>query len=161
MICDKCKFNEAKLKYNQNINGQEKEYNLCYSCFEKISHNITFESMFKDFFESFLSCEISNNIENEYKCEFCGNTFKNFKNTGKMGCQNCYTIFKDELTPFLKNIQLSNEHIGKFPTKLDRNFRIKKEVSILREKLNNAVKNEEYELAAKLRDEIRDIEGGN
>ena len=100
-------------------------------------------------------------------------TYNDFVNTGRLGCIHCYDIFSDRLDPILKNIQGSNRHIGRKGKVLDssivENMEKQKEkvekqnkevnkIETLKRELKQAIKEERYEDAAKLRDEINGLE---
>ena len=107
------------------------------------------------------------------KCDNCGYTFEDIAHTGKVGCANCYDVFQDRLEPIIRRIQSSNHHVGRLGKIIDKKIdekqhkanRTNKEVTpeekleILKEDLKQAIKEERYEDAAKLRDEIKKIEG--
>lgn len=174
MKCQNCGENEANVKYTQIINGDKKEMFVCEKCAknlgisdENFSIPIDFSSFFGDFIEEF---EDNNFIpligENkELKCKECNTTYNEFLNTGKFGCANCYTTFKDKIDGILKRIQGSNKYIGKQITNTSENHiknikiqNAKKEedkISKLKKDLKQAIKEERYEDAAKIRDEIK------
>lgn len=158
MICDNCKINNATLNYKQIVNGQKLEYNLCSNCAKKFEKDLLFSNMFKDFFISFENNNF-NSSKNILKCEKCGNTLNNIKNTGKMGCDNCYKVFKNNIFPIIKNFQFDNVHIGK-GTKYNKENKIQNELKDLKLKLKQAIELENYELAITLRDKIKELEGG-
>ena len=87
-------------------------------------------------------------------CPCCGATFKDFTKTGKAGCSECYNIFRDELSDTIMRIHSGNKHIGRAP----KSFRTRMEKEEKLVKLNNeleaAVKNQAFEEAARIRDEI-------
>ena len=97
------------------------------------------------------------------RCPKCGNSFNDIVRDSQVGCAECYRVFFDKLAPSLERIHGRAVHSGKRietvheektePTKEER-------IAQLKVKLGEAVEKQEFELAAKLRDEIRDIEGG-
>lgn len=158
MLCEKCKKNKSSIKYSQYINGLKVDYSLCDDCFKKINYN---NSFINNFFDSFFSNNILlDSYEKNYQCDICGNTFEQFKNSGKMGCTNCYNIFREKLNPIFNNIQEKNIHIGKRPKNLETYKPNLDSIEILKEKLNIAIKNEDYEQAIKIRDKIKQVERG-
>jgi len=184
MICENCGENEANVRYTQIINGDKKELLLCDKCskelgIDNISFNmpINFSSFFSDFLDGFEDNTFMPNINNikQLECKRCNTTFEEFMNKGKFGCSECYDSFQEKLNPLLKNIQGSDTHIGRVGKIDNRNKREKdklqeenvnegkKEENMnLREKLKNelnkAIKEERYEDAAKLRDEIKKLD---
>jgi protein arginine kinase activator len=95
----------------------------------------------------------------DVSCSVCGMTYEEFKNKGQLGCENCYTAFK-QLDTIIKNMHGSNKHMGKIPNRGQKDLIVKRELENLKKKLSEAIKIEEYEDAARIRDEIRAIEKG-
>jgi protein arginine kinase activator len=72
----------------------------------------------------------------------------------RFGCAECYTAFRDEVVPLLRNMHRGSTHVGKVPEGLValqvKNQRLKD----LRSRLDQAIAAENYEEAAGIRDEI-------
>lgn len=96
--------------------------------------------------------------EEEIICSFCNTSFEEYKKTGKLGCSKCYSTFKKQLKPIIEGIYGYSEHIGKFPKDEFKDIQAIRTVEQLKEQLNIAIQKEEYEQAAKLRDEILELE---
>lgn len=181
MLCENCGKRQANVRYSENINGIKRELNLCEECSKKLgighmdfSMPIDFSSFFGEFMEDFATPEfmpLLNEIKT-LKCDQCGYTFDDIANTGKLGCGNCYDVFEERLDPIIKKIQGSNQHIGrvgkiidnKIDKKIEKKAEDKKEktsenveINKLQEELKKAIKEERYEDAAKIRDEIKEI----
>lgn len=180
MLCQNCGKNEVTFRYTQVINGVKKEMNLCDTCAKElglkdINFNmpISFSSFLSDFFNEYNDNLLPSFIgTEEKKCNSCGTTFDNFVNTGEFGCSNCYDIFENRISSILKNLQGANRHIGRgykeIMPKADSEEKTVKKVSNkekketklekLQKDLQKAIKDERYEDAAKIRDEIKKIE---
>ena len=91
-------------------------------------------------------------------CPVCGITFYEFRNQGRLGCPNDYVCFQSELEPLIVNIHGETEHVGKKPAKYVEGTQQRTELIRLRREMKEAIKEEEYERASKLRDQIRSIE---
>jgi protein arginine kinase activator len=91
-------------------------------------------------------------------CSICGVKFIEFRNSGRLGCPHDYQEFHDELVPLLENVHGETKHCGKVPRRLPENKRAESELVQLRKQLSQAVNQEAYEEAARLRDQIRQIE---
>ena len=95
-------------------------------------------------------------------CESCGTTWSRFKQSGLLGCENDYGIFEEELTPLLKRAhEGATHHIGKVPARRGRDGGLqhrRPSVGRLRRELARAVEAEDYEAAARLRDQISEAE---
>ena len=165
MLCDKCKKNPATVHMQQFIMGSKAELHLCQECtfsFNVPDVPIALESMFKGFLDQMQSKGFAlnpqaANVASIVKCASCGMTGEELK-TGKLGCRECYTSFSKEVSAILKNVQSSIRHTGKFPKRLGVEMMHVRQVSDLRAKLTKAIVEENFELAAKLRDEIRSLE---
>lgn len=161
MICDNCKINTATILWQQSINNETINVNLCDFCADKLNFDLYFSDFFKDFFDEIEKINFFNKINEELnikKCNFCGNTLEKLKNTGKLGCSNCYLTFKEELNPIITKIQHNYQHIGKIPKRISPEIKLKIEIKDFKNKLKIAIKEENYELAAKIRDEIKELE---
>lgn len=184
MLCENCRKREANVKYSENINGVKKELNLCEECSKKLgitqmSFNIPidFSNFFGGFMEDFATPEFMPLLQEikQLKCNNCGYTFDDIAKTGKMGCEECYSVFEDRIDPILKKIQGSNHHIGRIGKIIDNKISNKNNenkinqkddkpqkeqdrLSELKQELKQAIQEERYEEAAKIRDEIKKIE---
>ncbi len=182
MLCQNCNQNEATVRYSENINGEKRELMLCEKCskelgIENMDFNIpiNFSSFLGDFFEDYSNETLGlfpefENVK-ELKCKNCNTTYDEFLDSGKFGCSNCYDVFSSRIDPILKNIHGANMHVGRrgkllSTNKIDEqkveNKENKKEVKedkkdILKKQLEEAIKEERYEDAAKLRDEINKL----
>lgn len=176
MLCDNCGKNEATVRYSENINGVKKQMNLCQKCskelgIDKINFNmpIDFSSFFGEMLEDFQDTEFMPLYNTkELKCNNCGYTFEDIINKGQFGCANCYDTFQNEIDPIIRKIQGANTHIGRIgkisDNKIEETKTKKTQLSKLdklKEELKDAIKVEDYEKAAILRDEIKELEKKN
>lgn len=185
MLCDNCGKREANVRYSENINGRKKELNLCEECSRKLGVGhmdfnmpIDFTSFFGDVWEELSTPEFMPLFQGvkALKCDNCGYTFEDITNTGKLGCGNCYEVFEERLDPIIRRIQGANRHVGRVGKVLDNKIdkkmskdeivkndteKINKkenQVDKLQEELKQAIKEERYEDAAKIRDKIKKLE---
>lgn len=179
-MCQNCEKNEVTFRYTQVINGVKKELNLCDNCARELglkdmnfSMPISFSSFLGDFFNDYSDTLLPSFMGTQTtKCKKCGESFDEFLNSGEFGCSNCYDLFEDRITPILKNLQGATKHTGrgykKIFTDVSENETdkvaktVKKEeseISKLQKELQKAIKTENYEEAAKIRDEIKELEG--
>ena len=171
MLCEKCHQNNATLYVNELIQGKMKESYLCNEC-AKIQNNIsgsnqpTFEKFLTGILEMALGSNTQGLANNQAKldslaCPNCKITASEFRRNGRFGCSHCYETFDSILQEAIKKIQPSSEHTGKVPQRLVPLITAKREIEKLKKNLKEAIKQEEYEQAVKLRDQIRDLtEGG-
>ena len=153
MLCEKCGKNNATVLYTQIINGKKSSLNLCSVC-------ASGESIF-DNFGSLLSFGTRTEAA-KTTCPCCGMTISEFARTGRMGCGKCYETFRTQAKSMLQKIHGTSLH-SESKEKEAPTPQIKKEekseIDILKEKLSQAIESENYEEAAKIRDEIRSKEG--
>lgn len=92
------------------------------------------------------------------KCPVCGYTQADFKKTGRLGCSSCYLTFLEGLSTLLKAMHKGTEHVGKLPQRAHRTMELSDRMRELTESLQKAVEEENYETAATLRDQIKQLE---
>ena len=99
-------------------------------------------------------------LPEEVKCKKCGYTLSRYKSTGLFGCDECYDTFKNEIDAILLRLQGKNRTLKlKADKKVDKKPDKKvSKLDDLKEKLKKLVENEEFEEAAKIRDEIKKLE---
>ncbi len=153
MLCEKCGKNPSTVLYTQIVNGKKSSLNLCSAC-------ASGESIF-DNFGSLLSFGTRADSRQAI-CSCCGMTLSEFSRTGRMGCGKCYETFRAQAKSMLQKIHGTSVHSESKPkdtpvteTKKEE----KSEIDILKDKLKEAIASENYEEAAKIRDEIKSKEG--
>jgi len=163
MICQICNKNLANILFTIIVNNEKKEIRICKKCAEEKGLTspmggipfIIGEIIFGMAGEKIKEMGDSEISQKDITCETCGLTYKKFKTSGQLGCELCYDTFKDDLKIVLRRIHGNNTHITmKNQTFLSR----KREISELKKKLEKAIKKEEFEKAAKIRDKIKYIE---
>jgi protein arginine kinase activator len=168
MKCQKCGKRDADTHVKRVINGEFEEYDLCSECAKEMGYT----NMFSDFasdFNSLLGSFFGNALPartQATRCEVCNTGYADIARTGMMGCANCYKIFADQLMPTIRRVHGNTTHCGKH----SKAYKVqpveeKKEdtskLENLKKQLDIAVKNQEFEKAAQLRDEIKDMEANN
>ncbi len=163
MKCERCKKNEATVHITRVVNGDRREHHYCETC-ATTQENIDFDTPFAansfltSLIESIQSTPIKVNYIKTTTCSKCGMNYGRFKQTGRLGCDECYRAFEDKLTPLIKRVQGSERHTGKTIRRAEGTLRLKREIQQLKGELQQAVAQEAYEEAARLRDEIRAME---
>lgn len=148
-MCDECGINPANIHLTQIMQNETKVSHLCEECARKkgISVSITEESPETE--------ERSNNTEVDKTCKRCGCTYTQFRSKGWLGCSECYTAFKKEIDELLIQMHGSLIHKGKrYTTHAGTPEALTGEMKRLRHELAIAIKNEEFEQAASIRDVI-------
>jgi protein arginine kinase activator len=95
----------------------------------------------------------------ELKCPRCGFTQADFKKSGRLGCPECYKTFAEGLAGLLKTMHKGTRHTGKAPEALRATRENADRLKTLQAKLTKAIKDENYEQAALVRDEIKQLTG--
>ncbi len=95
-------------------------------------------------------------------CPGCGMSPADFRGKGRLGCPRCYDAFRTELMPLLQRIHESQAHTGRLPavTSSTPPPPDDRTLTDVRKRLEDAVRGERYEEAARLRDELRRLERG-
>jgi protein arginine kinase activator len=162
MICDICGIREATIKFTQVINKKKSEMNICKVCAEEqgLSNPLAgFPKIIGGLILGIMG-ELPDKVKREridLKCEYCQLSWNEFQDKGLLGCGHCYESFTEPLKKLLRKMHGSNKHIGNRPAG-QRITGTADELERLRKELKGAIKSENYEHAAKLRDRIRDIE---
>ena len=160
MLCDICGKNPATVHLTEIIDSQMNELHLCEECAREKSEQMEQQFGLSDLLAGLADFEKSAK-ETEtvsVKCANCGLAYADFKKIGRLGCGECYNAFRRYLGPLLKRIHGSSQHIGKSPVKLAKATKRKVDVQDLRNRLQKAIETEAFEEAARIRDQIRELE---
>ena len=159
MMCEKCGKNLATTHIKTVINGAVNEKNLCAFCAAKEGYSSFDGHSLSNMLAQMLYDTGKEKSLANGRCKCCGASFSDIAESGKVGCSECYENFKEELIPTLNRLHGKVKHIGRTPSgSAEEKDNLDEKISKLREKLNAAVEKEEFEKAAKLRDEIKLLE---
>ncbi len=168
MLCDICGKNPATVHLTEIIDEQMNELHLCEECARTKSAAMESQFGLSDLLAGMVDFEKPSNKEEELvslKCPACGLTYADFKKIGRLGCGECYNVFRKYLAPLLKRIHGSNQHVGKSLSKTKPSgsgsrgvYKKKAGLQELKEQLQQAIQKEAFEEAARLRDKIRELE---
>lgn len=159
MKCDNCN-NPAVVHLTEITHGQKVEKHLCEQCAQQ-SEGLSSKSHtpINELLSNFVMAHTGLAKEQGQACEHCGITWAEFRQSGLLGCEHDYETFERELTPLLQRAhEGATHHTGKAPTRRGGSgVPSKKRVDVarLRKELARAVESEDYERAARLRDQIR------
>jgi protein arginine kinase activator len=163
MLCSICKEREATLYYTNIVDGKAKNINLCNECAKAKGINPAVgvsETIGFSLADQLLGLGASQEIEQaaggvELKCPRCGYSQEDFKKSGRLGCPECYKVFSEGLEGLLKSMHKGIKHIGKVPEALRHTRDLSDRLKTLQKRLTKAIDEEDFEQAAKLRDEIK------
>lgn len=170
MTCQQCN-NPATTHIKRMAGGVVEEFHLCAACAKAsgLLPNSGGGFNLADLFGGLLGNSVSQQpaAVQSPRCEACGLSLQEIAQSGCMGCATCYDTFHTQILPTLQRIHSSLQHTGKTPEDGNPALRERRQresnLAQLREQIAQAVQEENYEQAAKLRDEIRALEqgGGN
>ena len=162
MLCEHCGKNLANTHVKRVINGKVYEAMLCPECaakmgFGSLTGTLNLGSLLgSTFTEAFKDAMLP--MGDQIVCPECGATFSDIAQDGKVGCAKCYDIFYDRLLPSLQRIHGKTNHTGKLPRSAGIQAKQRNELDKLREDLAKDIEAQEYEKAAQIRDNIRELE---
>lgn len=160
MKCDICKKNEATIHQTIIINGHKEEMHYCEECSQKAAAGFKKTFSMEDFFGAFLGQQ---NDTAKPTCKSCGMTIDTFKNTGRLGCENCYNDLREYILPVIESVHGRTVHVGKSPGRdiVVNPLKELDEIAKLNGELKKAIEIEDYENAAVLRDRIKELKDKN
>lgn len=166
MICQACGKKTATTHIKTVVNGKLTEYHLCEDCAREKGYGSWFSHWDLDFGNMLSGLLGSTRTEDVKRCEKCGASFSEIAESGKVGCPECYKTFRAQLLPVIQRIHGTAQHKGKTPggsalRVTEQNNKIVPVQSALEEKrkaLQKAIEAQEFEQAAVLRDEIKELE---
>lgn len=166
MLCEHCGQRPATVHFTEIANGNKQETRLCEACagdYKPAGFGISPQHGLHYFLAGLLSNEMgkgnhAGQVEGGIKCQKCGVSEGRFVKQGLLGCGDCYDSFQEQMGTLLRRIHGNNRHTGKVPGRTGGRARLLNEIESLRNKLKEAVAREEYEQAALLRDNIRQLE---
>lgn len=142
------------------IKGQKIEKHLCdnHAAQEGLAIKAV-HTPINELLSNFVKLHSGATGQQDLVCDQCGLTFAAFRESSLMGCPRCYTAFEKALAPLLERAhEGATHHLGKVPHRAGASEQRQLRVMRLRKRLEDAVAGEDYEVAAKLRDEIKRIE---
>jgi len=162
MICQTCEKVAATFHLTEIVEGEKKEVHLCEACAK--SQGITpfsVGSLLAELAGSAIGPEgmtAPSEPADRLSCPHCGLDYEDFRARGRLGCPHDYEAFRPALVPLLEKIHGATQHIGKVPSRLGKEMAVEKKLIDLRRELQKAIQHEEYERAAKLRDDLHRLE---
>jgi protein arginine kinase activator len=160
VLCNVCGKGEATIHVTEIVNNQMVELHLCETCAHEKGGDVKAQFSFNNLlagladFTSLLSGEKKEDLT----CDYCGMTYEDFGKTGRLGCSDCYTSFSKALIPLIKRVQRGTQHVGKRPERIPQEMKSTLDLRDLQERLRKSVQQEEFEEAARIRDQIKQLE---
>ena len=159
MLCSICKEKPATVHLTQIVGDKMQKLDLCEDCAKAKGVNDPAGFALADLM---LGLGASQEIEQagggmELKCPHCGFSQADFKKSGRLGCSECYKTFAEALEGLLKTMHKGTRHEGKVPEALRATREQSDRLKLLQKRLARAIEQENFEEAAQLRDEIKQI----
>ena len=169
MLCENCGKNEATTHIKQVINGDTAERHLCAECAEHLGYGDAFSGFgfnMSDIFGNFFGDAVHalSSPKKITRCPKCGYSFNDIVREGRVGCAECYHTFYNELKPSIQRIHGQVRHNGKIASTVEHVEKVdekENKIEELKLKMDDAIKTQNFELAAQLRDKIKELEEGD
>jgi protein arginine kinase activator len=161
--CDNCN-KPATVHLTEIKNGKKIEKHLCEQCAaQNEGLPVKSHTPINELLTNFVMAHSGLQKDLGQNCDQCGITWAEFRQSGLFGCANDYVVFEKDLTPLLQRAhEGATHHVGKVPARRGGTgvpMKRHADVTKLKKELSRAVESEDYERAAKIRDQIRTAEG--
>ncbi len=169
MKCDRCEHDATIQIHIVEAGNEPKTVNLCEECarkmmFDSIQNNDSEEyQYFQDHLKKLVGVffnepkTFADSEEENRHCAFCGSSFHDITQTGRFGCDHCYTEFYDKVKETLRMTQGAVAHTGDVPENYREMREIQDEIARKKEELQELILSEDYETAAVIRDEVKEL----
>ncbi len=164
MQCQVCQKKEATIHLTEITDGVRSEMHLCEQCAQEEGIAVKSQLSINELLSGLLATqpsddELFGDSEQETACPHCGFTLAQFTKEAVLGCPYDYEVFEKSLLPLIEKAHDGKTvHRGKVPSKMPKDTKKQIKLASLRQQLDSAVQSEDYERAAKLRDEINQYE---
>ena len=161
MRCSYCGKNEAPFRVEQSVGQEQTLHWMCVDCAQMAGIMTELPPRMPrpaDLFEELLFGQEDDGVV-EKRCDNCGTTYRDFRDTGKVGCPTCYTLFHHDIAELAGVADDPRAYDGALPGRVEpyKTFYVDREA--LRRQLQTALDEERYEEAAHLRDRIQIMDG--
>jgi protein arginine kinase activator len=165
MLCDNCKERDAVVNLTQVEHDTKVTLHLCEQCAHQRGVE-TPAAVLKHPLGGFIQAmgkgggNVLPTPADGLRCSACGSTLKDFRESGRLGCAQCYESFAAHLRDLLRRLHGSSQHVGERYALPGAAGATDPRLQLLdlKEQLRRAVDAENFELAAELRDRIRVLE---
>jgi protein arginine kinase activator len=164
--CQLCHKHPAMVHFTEVEDGKKRKLHICGGCararglIEEPSPQVQVQELVIQISQSPPPVpEAATAVETpDLRCSRCGLSYAAFQRIGRLGCADCYRAFEVPLVPLLRKIHANVVHAGRAPRTYARKVELRQRIDDLRQELDRAVRGEDYERAATLRDAILHIE---
>lgn len=164
MLCQKCQTNLASVRYAEVVDGQVTEQQLCPGCVAALERGVPsgfdLAGAARPERKAARSRATAEQETEQVACAVCGIPLSTVVSQGRAGCPGCYSGFGERLIPTLQGLHRFTTHKGKAARAASVRDRLRTDLQSKRALLRSVLRAENYEEAARLRDEIRQLESG-
>lgn len=164
MLCDNCKERDAIINLTHVEHDSKVTLHLCEQCAQQKGVE-TGSAVMKTPLGGFLTAlgkggnALLPTPADGLRCAACDSTLRDFRDSGRLGCDQCYISFDVHLRDLLRRLHGSSQHVGeRYDTPGPGSADPRSRLLELKAQLRRAVEGENFELAAELRDRIRVLE---
>jgi len=151
--CDICS-KLATVHLTQIVNGKIHKIDLCETCAKE--KGVTDPNGFSlaDLLASGVETDDIDLNHSDLVCGVCGFTPEDYKKLGRLGCPSCYEDLAPMVEPMLSYMHKGIGHVGKEPENTLARVESHGKLTEIKDQLKKAIEEERYEDAAKLRDQL-------
>jgi protein arginine kinase activator len=153
--CQRCNKQAATIHLTEIVQNEKHERHLCEECAREEGIAIKANINLQDILSGMVQAHETAGKEANLTCPDCGITYAEFRNQGRLGCPHDYEVFAEPLAEVLERVHGAMEHRGKWPSQVGADLANQRQMMQLRRRLQEAVEGEQYEEAARLRDQIK------
>jgi len=159
LVCQHCKDSRATVHITD-VMPEQRERHLCQDCAEKEGIIIKQHPLSTNaILQQFMKHKAVKGVADDLSCPKCGMSFREFQVKGQLGCPHDYEVFGEVLESLIERThEGATRHVGKSPSTADAAVRKQTGLLRLQRALRQAVEDESYEVAARIRDQIRVFE---
>ena len=163
MLCQICGKTAASVHFTEIHDNKMTEIHVCERCAEEKGlhtparkHKFDIADLLAHMADSMTTTDEER--VGHVQCPNCSLLYSQFRETGRVGCAECYNAFKFQLRPLLRRIHGSVDSKAKHPARSGGDAARARQLQRLHDELQRLVEHEEFERAAAVRDEIRRLQ---
>lgn len=157
-VCQSCNQAKATVHITDTM-PEKRERHLCGDCAQKDGVIVKQHQNTNEILQQFINHKTALGESDDRECPKCGMTFREFQSTGQLGCPHDYEAFRSILEPLIRRAHGdATRHVGKVPCTAADTVHRQTGLVRLRRELQDAIEQENYERAARVRDDIRAAE---
>ncbi|HTF89709.1 MAG TPA: UvrB/UvrC motif-containing protein [Planctomycetota bacterium] len=166
-VCSSCQQAQATVLVTELVHGddpttvvQVREQELCDACAQgqNLPHNPALKKSPQEILKLLHASAQRSRREPTIQCPDCGMTLLEFRQKGRMGCPKDYEVFGAHARELLERIHGATAHVGRLPGQDAAGLERSRRMSELQKELEAAIRQEAYEQAARLRDELKSLQ---